>query len=281
VRAAETATPASAARDPKLFPDLAAISFDFGNTLVPFPGGPMADVLAITATACARLAGSTVDEFVRVWGVERLRQFAEDVPEGREADMDVRARRVLAALKGAPLPKDGSRWDDAALTQVVGEADVNAVLEAYAGAFVKVTPVPPLVGPMLERLARQYRLAVVSNWPLALSIERFLENAGWLAHLSAVVVSHRVGSIKPRPEIFEVAASELGVPSGPRIIHVGDDVGADVAGARAAGWRTAWVKVKPEDSPLPVAPPAPGEIPDITIDTVLDLEAALGLVGRA
>jgi HAD superfamily hydrolase (TIGR01509 family) len=195
--------------------------------------------------------------------------------------MDIRARRVLAVLKGASMPKDGGRWDDAALIDVVGESEVDAVLQAYADAFVRVTPVPPLVGPMLERLGHRYRLAVVSNWPLALSVERFLEKAGWLAHLSAVVVSHRVGSIKPRSEIFEVAARELGVPSGPRIIHVGDDVGADVAGARAVGWRTAWVKVKPVDSPLPVAPPAPDETPDITIDTVLDLEDALGLVDRA
>jgi len=262
---------------PERFPDLQALSFDFGNTLVPFPGGPMAEVLTLTAAKCAARASSTVEDFTRAWGVERLRQFAEDVPEGREADMDVRARRVLATLRGASVPADGARWDDSMLLETICRADVDAVLEAYADAFVQVTPVPILVGPLLERLARRYKLAIVSNWPLTLAIERFLERAGWLEHLSAVVVSHRVGAIKPRPRIFEVAARELGIEPGRGIMHVGDDIGADVVGAHAAGWRTAWVRVKPEDSPLPVAPPAPDAAPDITIDTVLELESALGL----
>jgi FMN phosphatase YigB (HAD superfamily) len=266
-------------RSAERFPDLEAMSFDFGNTLVPFPGGPMANVLTMTAAACAGLANSTADEFIRVWGVERLRQFAQDVPEGREADMDVRARRVLATLRGVAAPPEGDRWDDSLLLGAVSQPDVEAVLEAYAAAFVEATPVPPLIGPMLERLARRYRLAIVSNWPLTLSVERFVDRAGWREHLSAVVVSHRVGAIKPRPLIFEVAARELGVVSGPRIIHVGDDTGADVAGAQAMGWRTAWVREKPTDSPLPMAAPAPLATPDITVDVVLDLERALGLDG--
>jgi HAD superfamily hydrolase (TIGR01509 family) len=257
------------------FDDLQAISFDFGNTLVPFPSGPMAQVVRLTAEGCAELAGGDVDGFVRSWGTERLRQFAEDVPEGREADMDVRARRVLATLRGVDPPRDGARWDDAALASVVSDEEISAALEAYADAFVALTPVPPSIGPMLERLAERYRLGITSNWPLSLAVERYVERAGWAAHLRAVVVSHRVGAIKPHPRIFEVAAAELGVPSGPSIIHVGDDPGADVVGPSALGWRTAWVTLKPEDSTLPVAPPAPEARPDVTIDTVLDLERVL------
>jgi FMN phosphatase YigB (HAD superfamily) len=87
--------------------------------------------------------------------------------------------------------------------------------------------------------------------------------------------------IKPWPRIFEIAAAELGVASGPAILHVGDDPGADVVGAQQLGWRTAWVRVKPEDSSLPVAPPAPDARPDLTIDSVLDLEAALAELPHA
>jgi FMN phosphatase YigB (HAD superfamily) len=260
---------------------LAAITLDFGNTLVPFTAGPMAEVVRLTAERTAGLVGCSVDEFILVWGEERLRQFAEDVPEGREADMDVRVGRVLARLRGRPVPPPGARWDDAALSGYSDPGEIEAVLSPYADAFVRTTPVPPDIGPMLERLARRYRLAVISNWPLTLSIERFLDAAGWRRYLTAVVVSHRVGVIKPRPEIFETAARELGVASGPSILHVGDDLGADVLGAHNVGWRAAWVRLKPEDSPLPVAPPAPGEKPDLTIDSVLDLEAALGVSGGA
>jgi HAD superfamily hydrolase (TIGR01549 family) len=259
--------------------DLEAITFDFGNTLVPFPGGPMAVELRLTAERAAGLVHCSVEDFIAAWAEERLRQFAQDVPEGREADIDVRVIRVMARLRGRPAPPAGERWDDAALSAYSEAGEIEAVVGTYADAFARYTPVPPEVGPMLERLARAYRLGVISNWPLSLSIDRFLETSGWAAHLSAIVVSHRVGVIKPHPAIFERAALELGVASGPTILHVGDDPGADVAGAHNVGWRTAWIRVKPEDSPLPVAPPAPTAQPDITIDSVLDLEVALGLPG--
>ena len=256
-----------------------AITLDFGNTLVPFPAGPMAEVVRLTAERAAVLLGCSVDDFVSVWGAERLRQFAEEVPAGREADMDVRVARVLARLRGQLAPRDGARWDDAAVATYSEPAEVETILNTYADAFVLKTPVPPGIGPMLERLAGTYRLAILSNWPLALAIDRFVENAGWRRYLSAVVVSHRVGAIKPWPRIFEQAASELGVASGPAILHVGDDLGADVLGAHGVGWSAAWVRYKPDDSDLPVAPPAPGAKPDFAIDAILDLENALGGLG--
>ena len=256
-----------------------AISFDFGNTLVPFSDGPMARVIRRTAEETAGLVGRSVAEFVAVWGEERERQFAEDVRDGREADMNIRVIRVLARLRGRPQPPPGVRWEDAALGRFSTPEEISQVLEAYAAAFVANTPVPPEVGPMLERLAGRYPLALVSNWPLALSIERFLEAADWRRHFTAVVISQTVGVIKPHPVIFATAAAQLGVPSGPAILHVGDDLGADVVGAQALGWRTAWVRFKPADSPLPTAPPAPDAKPDLASDSVLDREAALDRPG--
>jgi HAD superfamily hydrolase (TIGR01549 family) len=191
--------------------------------------------------------------------------------------MDVRIVRVLARLGGVPAPEDGSRWNDVQIARTVRPDQVEALLEAYADVFVRLTPAPAQVGPMLERLARRYRLGLVSNWPLALAVERFVQAAGWAAHFRAIVVSQRVGAVKPLPQPFLEAARRLGVPSGPAILHVGDDVGADVAGARALGWRSAWVRLKPEDSSLPMAPPVADAVPDLVLDSVSDLEAALGL----
>jgi FMN phosphatase YigB (HAD superfamily) len=258
-----------------------AITLDFGNTLVPFPAGPLAEVVRVTAERAARLVGCRADDFTTFWGEERLRQFAEEVPLGREADMDVRVARVLARLRGRIVPPAGERWDDVAIAAYSDPAEIGTILSTYADAFVRHTPAPPEIEPMLGRLCLSYRLAILSNWPLALAVERFSENAGWTKHLSAIVVSHRVGAIKPYPRIFEVAAAELGVASGPSILHVGDDMGADVLGAHNVGWRAAWVRLKPEDSPLPTAPPAPDANPDLTIDSVLDLEAALARPGLA
>jgi FMN phosphatase YigB (HAD superfamily) len=253
---------------------LLAITFDFGNTLVPFPASSMGEVVRLTAETAAGIVGCRPEEFVRVWAEERQRQLHEDVPEGREADMDVRVVRVIARLRGAVSPGQ-DRWDDASIAALCDPGEMTAILDAYAGAFVRETPVPRGIEPMLAHLAGKYRLAVLSNWPLAIAVERYLYAAGWSPHLTATVISQRVGAIKPRPLIFEAAALALEVASGPAILHVGDDLGADVVGAHGAGWRAAWVRVKPEDSPLPVAAPPPDVAPDLVIDSVLDLEAAL------
>ena len=257
-----------------------AITFDFGNTLVPFPAAPMDKVVRLTAEMAADLVGCPVGDFV-----ERLGRGAPaPVRRGGAGGPGGRHGRPGSSRPGQAAGPPGAAGRDPmgrrrARGVLASRGEIEAILEAYAADFVVNTPVPPEIGPMLARLARSRRLAIVSNWPLALAVDRFVEAAGWLPYLSAVVVSHRVGAIKPRPEIFEVAARELGVPSGPRILHAGDDLGADVVGAHGVGWKAAWVKVKPEDSPLPVAPPAPASRPDIEIDSILDLEAALGLPG--
>ena len=116
--------------------------------------------------------------------------------------------------------------------------------------------------PFLAALAVLFVLRLAAGALLPLSTDEAYYWL-WSRHLSAVVVSQRVGYVKPRPEIFEAAARELGVPSGPAILHVGDDLGADVVGAQKAGWRAAWVRMKPEDSPLPTAPPAPEASTDL------------------
>ena len=44
-----------------------------------------------------------------------------------------------------------------------------------------------------------------------------------------------VGVAKPDPEIFRLALDALGVPAGGAVLHVGDSLRYDVAGALAAG----------------------------------------------
>jgi FMN phosphatase YigB (HAD superfamily) len=254
-----------------------AVTLDFGNTLVPFPSASMGGVLSETAERVSATWGFARDEFVRVWDEERQRQLEEEVPLGREADMEVRAARVLARLRGHPTPPATDRWEDAEAAGLSSPDEIEAILDNYAAAFVRLTPVPTEIEPMLELLASRYRLAILSNWPIAVAVERYLEAAGWSAHLSAVVISQRIGAIKPRAEIFRAAARALEVPSGPRLLHVGDDPGADVAGAHAVGWRAAWVRIRPEDSPLPVASSSGSERPDLVVDRVTDLPRALGL----
>ncbi len=138
---------------------------------------------------------------------------------------------------------------------------------------------PPEVGPLLERLARRYALAICSNWPLGSTLDRFVDAAGWAPYLSAVVVSQRVGTIKPDPRIFRAAEAALGLPAD-TILHVGDDWSADVVGGRRAGWRVAYLATGQPDSPFPASRPNDDVEPDLRLDRLADLEVALAIAPR-
>jgi putative hydrolase of the HAD superfamily len=53
--------------------------------------------------------------------------------------------------------------------------------------------------------------------------------------MSVILDSAVVGVAKPDPEIFRFALDALGVPAGQTVLHVGDSLRYDVAGALAAG----------------------------------------------
>jgi len=93
------------------------------------------------------------------------------------------------------------------------------------------------VPPLLDALRRAgLRLAVVSNWSPALG--EVLDGLGLARRFDAVVSSGREQIEKPAPGIFTIALERLGVPAA-AALHVGDDRGKDVEGARAAGLRAA------------------------------------------
>ncbi|WP_433359789.1 HAD family hydrolase [Actinoplanes sp. CA-142083] len=56
----------------------------------------------------------------------------------------------------------------------------------------------------------------------------------------AVVCSERVGAYKPHAAMFRHGLAALGLEAGD-VMHVGDSLRADVAGANAAGIRSVWV----------------------------------------
>ncbi|MDQ1322883.1 MAG: hypothetical protein QG587_217 [Chloroflexota bacterium] len=256
------------------------ITLDFGNTLVPVSGDGLRGVVVHTATAMASDLGPfDVDEVLRAWDEERERQFREEVPQFREVDLAQRVVRILARLRGmAPPPPDG-RWDDGAAARLSTADEVDWAVEVYSLGFVASLPPAPTAGALLERLAGTYRLGILSNWPLAATIDRYVEAAGWAPHLSAVVVSQRVGTIKPHPAIFAAARTALGSPEPFEMLHVGDDWIADVVGAKRAGWRAAWLASRPADSPLPGSTRDDEAVPDLELDTLDDLEAGLARLG--
>jgi FMN phosphatase YigB (HAD superfamily) len=262
-------------------PAVEAITFDFGNTLVPVARDDLHRVVEVTATDVIERSGPFERAtFLATWAEERERQFAEEVPLGREVDVDQRVIRVLARLRGMPAPPATDRWDDTAAAAFSDESERSAAVDAYSRAFVSVIPVPDGVGRLLEHLAATRILGVLSNWPLAGTIDAYLAAAGWSGYFRAVVVSQRVGSIKPSPEIFRAAEAALGV-EGAAILHVGDDWAADIVGAKRAGWLAAYLRDSQGDTPLPMSDRDDAVRPDLELDRLVDLPAALGRFGAA
>ena len=272
-----------------------AISFDFGNTLCPVSDEALRTVLLDAAEHIAARSGPfALDRFVEIWREEARRQFLVNVPLGRENDLAERVVRVLARLRGMPgppapngdwehgLPLDLAAggapaipaWDDDAAARHSTPEEVAAAVRDYGDAFVAHMPVDVRAGPLLARLHGRYRLAILSNWPLAWAIDRIAERAGWTRYLDTIVVSERVGWVKPHPAIFSAVTAALGVAAG-ELLHVGDDWAADVVGAKRAGARAAYLDVRPERSPLPRSEPDASVEADYVLHDLVEIEAYL------
>jgi HAD superfamily hydrolase (TIGR01509 family) len=268
-----------------------AITLDFGNTLVRVDSAGLHAVIEETVDGLVR--GGIVGDragFLAAWAEERDRQFREEVPLFRETEIPPRAIRVLARLRGMAAPPPDERWDDEAAAALTTPDEVTAVAEGYSNAFLGwMVPVPDATSTLERLTGRGFALGILSNWPLASTVDRFAEAQGWLPYLRAIIVSQRVGTIKPHPAIFRAAESALGL--GPTdaaaVLHVGDDWAADVVGASQAGWRTAYLRDRQQDTPLPTSERGGAEDgatavdADLEIDELAELDALVELAATA
>ena len=112
-----------------------------------------------------------------------------------------------------------------------------------------------------------------SNFSHTATARAVLERAGLLHHFDAVVISEDVGLRKPRAEIFAAVADALALAPA-EIVHVGDNLDADVAGAAAVGQRTVWLTRRVAD-PEAALPATTAREADHRIADLAELEALL------
>lgn len=106
---------------------------------------------------------------------------------------------------------------------------VKELYHRFSGA-AEWTVYPDVV-PALDALrASGLRLAVVANWDSRLP--GLLGDLGLADRFVTVVTSSAVGAEKPDRRVFEAALAALELPP-ERVLHVGDEVLADVEGAQA------------------------------------------------
>jgi len=86
---------------------------------------------------------------------------------------------------------------------------------------------------VLEALRPAYRLHIITNGFEEVQFRK-LRNTGLLPYFDKIITSERAGALKPSPEIFEFALERASAGRA-ESIYIGDNLEADMLGARNAG----------------------------------------------
>jgi putative hydrolase of the HAD superfamily len=113
-----------------------------------------------------------------------------------------------------------------------GATDEQLTVALLAG--IRFAAYPEVPGTLDALRADGWALVVVSNWDV--SLDEVLAETGLRERVDGVVTSVAVGAAKPDGAAFARGLALAGVPAA-AAWHVGDDVAADVDGARRAGIR--------------------------------------------
>jgi putative hydrolase of the HAD superfamily len=199
---------------------------------------------------------------------------------GERHGLDLDESRFEAAVLAAAPILDAAQGDiyDAAIFRAMGglgpgvEPCAVEIYEEWAANhhFEMYEDVPEV----LQAIAAMgLRIGLISNSHRCLaSFQSHFELQGLV---SAAVSSSQHGYLKPHPSIFLACLQLLGVPPGEAVM-VGDSVGQDVAGARAAGMSAVLVRRGAADEPFGGV--VGNDVPVIT--TLRELVPLLGKVSQ-
>jgi putative hydrolase of the HAD superfamily len=116
----------------------------------------------------------------------------------------------------------------------------------YTEAVLHFSPaINPYAKEVLELLHRKVGLISNTGRTPGNVLRSVLSHLGVLEFFTVTLFSNEVGYLKPHPEIFRKASQKLKIPLS-QILHVGDDVKADVEGARNAGMKALLIE-EPSD----------------------------------
>ena len=212
------------------------ISLDAGNTLI----HPHPSVGEVYAQHLAAFGGRADPDSLQQRFLTAFKTVFDDKPR-KTSPGDERAywREVVRRTLGDRVAAD--RFDP--LFDRLYEAFAHADCWKPAGG----------VRDVLENLNRRgYRLIVFSNSDPR--IHGVFEELGMTPYFEKIYVSAEIGWEKPAGQAFRHVQSDTGVRP-EEILHVGDSVGADGRGARAAGWHACLVHPgKDPDDRIPVLP---------------------------
>lgn len=136
---------------------------------------------------------------------------------------------------------------------------IAKAVDAHFSAFYPNSKLIPGTKELLGDLVERYPLGMLTNFTDGPAVRKLIDLLGLTPFFKDVLVSGELGYRKPHPYVFERFVDAMGVPAD-QILFVGDDVEADVKGAKDAGLRPVLTTCV-EDGNLPAArtPLSPAE----------------------
>jgi len=111
---------------------------------------------------------------------------------------------------------------------------IAKAVDAYFSAFYPNCELIPGTRELLGELGGRYPLGMLTNFTHPPAVRTIIDLLGLDLFFETVLVSGELGYRKPHPYVFDRFVEALGVPAD-QILFVGDDLEADVQGARDAG----------------------------------------------
>ena len=228
-----------------------AVSFDADGTLWDFEGARGRALKATLAELRHRLPGAATAALTTA----QLTATRDAVAEGlyaRGATMEaIRRAAFVRTLESLGLP----------------DPTLAAHLTAYylERRFADIELYPD-VRPALAALRATHRLGLLSNG------NTYPERCGLGGVFDFVVFAQDYGARKPDPRFYRAALAHAGLDSA-ALVHVGDSLPNDVAGAQAAGIRVVWLNRARRPNPTAVQP-------DAAITTLAELSATLAALDQ-
>jgi HAD superfamily hydrolase (TIGR01549 family) len=231
------AAAAFAADNARMQPELRAVSLDLDNTLW--------DVVPVL-----KRAEQTLQQWLERHYPLIPRQFAVD---------DLQRLRLAVASEHPGRAHELSWLRTEALKRAAIAAGYPAsvareAFEVFSAARNDIEPFAE-VPAALARLAARVPLYAVSNGNAS------VQRVGLGDYFRDAIGAEQAGAAKPDARIF-ARLLEVADAAACMVLHVGDDALADVAGARAAGLRTAWMNRGGREWPAGAAP-ADYEVADL------------------
>lgn len=204
-----------------------AICFDYGGTLVK---------IGYPAESLARAGDRLLDD-LRITAPPELpagESFGSQVD--RLVDRMVAEAHLLEPLREVEIVSLYGRALHLVLGRQLSQEQVLEVCLRLQEPWAEVIAVDSRALPVLGALRqRGLRLGLLSNAPYPPhTMRRMMEGQGIAQRFDEIVLSSEIGWRKPAPEAFAALLARLDIPAD-RAWFIGDELEADIEGARAAG----------------------------------------------